>query len=85
MSYQVVLGKAAKRDLGRLDRILQQSLARHLQILINDPRPSGVVKLRGTENEWRICVGDYRIIYEIDDSKSVITILRIRHRREVYR
>jgi mRNA interferase RelE/StbE len=85
MSCQVILTKAAKRDLGHLDRMLQQSLARHLQTLIANPRPSGVAKLRGTENEWRIRVGDYRIIYEIDDNKNVVTILRIRHRREVYR
>ncbi|HXW01074.1 MAG TPA: type II toxin-antitoxin system RelE/ParE family toxin [Anaerolineae bacterium] len=53
-------------------------------MLLTDPRPSGVTKLRGTENEWRIRVGDYRVIYEIDDDKHVVTILRIRHRREAY-
>ena len=54
-------------------------------MLISNPRPPGVIKLRGAENEWRIRVGDYRIIYEIDDDKRLIAILRIRHRREVYR
>ena len=85
MSYQVVLGRVAKRDLQHLDRVWQRRVAKHLQTLIDAPRPSGVVKLRGAENEWRIRVGDYRIIYEIDDNKSLVTILRIRHRRQAYR
>jgi mRNA interferase RelE/StbE len=85
MSYQVVLSKSAKRDLNNLDKIFQQNMAKHLQSLTTGPRPDGVAKLRGTEDEWRIRVGDYRIIYEIDDDKQIITILRIKHRREVYR
>jgi len=44
-----------------------------------------MTKLRGRENRWRIRVGDYRIIYEIDESKSLVIILRIKHRREAYR
>lgn len=85
MSYQVVLSKSAKHDLSKLDKTLQQNMAKHLQSLITDPRPRGVTKLRGTEDEWRIRVGDYRIIYEIDDNKQIVAILRIRHRREAYR
>jgi mRNA interferase RelE/StbE len=85
MSYQVVLSKSAKHDLSKLDKTLQQNMANHLQSLTTDPRPHGVTKLRGTEDEWRIRVGDYRIIYEIDDNKQIVAILRIRHRREVYR
>lgn len=85
MSYQVVLPKPAERDLNRLDKTLLLNIAKHLKALEADPRPADVTKLRGTENEWRIRVGDYRIIYEVDDDKGVVTILRIRHRREAYR
>lgn len=85
MTYQVVLLKAAERDLNRLDRALSLNIAKHLKALEADPRPADVTKLRGIENEWRIRVGDYRIIYEINDDKRVVTILRIKHRREVYR
>jgi mRNA interferase RelE/StbE len=49
------------------------------------PRPPGVVKLRNVENEWRIRVGDYRIIYEIDEDEQLVIVLRIAHRREAYR
>lgn len=85
MNYQVVLNKTTKRDLHHLDEVWQRQIVKHLQTLVATPRPAGVTKLRGTENQWRIRVGDYRIIYEIDDDKRVVTILRIGHRREVYR
>ncbi|NJL92104.1 MAG: type II toxin-antitoxin system RelE/ParE family toxin, partial [Coleofasciculaceae cyanobacterium SM2_1_6] len=48
-----------------------------------DPRPSGCLKLKGREG-WRIRVGNYRVPYKIDDQQKIITILRIRHRRDVY-
>jgi mRNA interferase RelE/StbE len=49
------------------------------------PRPPGVVKSRTAGNEWRIRVGDYRVIYEIDEDERLVVILRIKHRREAYR
>jgi mRNA interferase RelE/StbE len=53
--------------------------------LETEPRPSGVVKLKNSENEYRLRVGDYRVRYEIDDAKQTILILQCKHRREVYR
>lgn len=85
MTYQVLLGKTAKSDLQHLEVAWQRRVTKQLLTLTTDPRPSGVTKLRGVENEWRIRVGAYRIIYEIDDEKRTVTVLRIRHRREVYR
>lgn len=85
MKYQVTLGKAAKRDLQRLDNIWQKRVVSRLQELVDLPRPSGVAKLRGTDNEWRIRIGDYRVIYEIDDMQQLVNVLRIKHRREAYR
>ena len=85
MKQQVTLGKAARRDLQRLDTVWQKRVVSRLQELINTPRPSGVAKLRGTDNEWRIRIGDYRVIYEIDDEQHLVNVLRIKHRREAYR
>jgi mRNA interferase RelE/StbE len=85
MSYHIAIANSAKRDMRRLDSSLQQRVAIRLQVLRNNPRPSGVKKSRDRENEWRIRVGDYRIIYEIDDDERLIVILRIKHRREAYR
>lgn len=49
-----------------------------------NPRPAGCAKLRGHKDQWRIRVGDYRVVYQIDDSQRSVNITRIAHRREVY-
>jgi len=85
MSYQIVLASSAKRDLRRLTPDLQRRIALRLHALKSTSRPTGITKLRGQGNRWRIRVGDHRIIYEIDESKSLVIILRIKHRREAYR
>jgi mRNA interferase RelE/StbE len=53
--------------------------------LAREPRPSGCRKLHGSDNAFRIRVGDYRIVYTVDDAVLVVAIERVRHRREVYR
>jgi mRNA interferase RelE/StbE len=55
-----------------------------LETLASDPRPPGCKKLKGGDREWRIRVGDYRAVYTIDDTKSLVEVTRIRHRSEVY-
>jgi len=56
-----------------------------LQQLAEDPRPSGVVKLKGADNEYRIRIGDYRVRYEINDGELTLLLLQCKHRRDVYR
>lgn len=59
---------------------------RAIQGLVAEPRPSGVKKLRDAAGDlYRIRIGDYRVIYEIDDAVIVVVIIRVRHRREAYR
>jgi len=53
--------------------------------LAQDPRPSGVKKLAGSRSDWRIRIGEYRIVYEINDKAQTITVMRVAHRRESYR
>ena len=60
-------------------------IAHALRNLAVDPRPVGYRKLTGTKHDWRIRVGDYRVIYEVTDLLKVLRVYRIRHRREVYR
>jgi mRNA interferase RelE/StbE len=55
-----------------------------LERLASTPRPPGCKKLKGGDDEWRIRVGDYRIVYEIDDTARAVDVTRIAHRREVY-
>lgn len=53
--------------------------------LTHDPRPAGVKKLVGSRRDWRVRIGDYRIVYEVDDATSTVTVMRVAHRRESYR
>ena len=53
--------------------------------LADNPRPPGCKKLKDSEGNWRIRAGAYRILYEINDARSLVTVLRIRHRKEAYR
>jgi mRNA interferase RelE/StbE len=83
--YRIFLERAAERELRRLSREIHNRIIRAIQGLVADPRPPGCRKLTGTQNDWRIRVGDYRVVYEIDDKAQVVRVNRVRHRREVYR
>ena len=83
--YQVVVERSAEKDLKRLPSQIRSRVVTALRSLAKNPRPSGSRKLAGTKHDWRVRVGDYRIIYEIADVIRVVRVQRIRHRREVYR
>ena len=83
--YQVVVERAAEKDLKRLSAEIRSRVAITLRALAENPRPPGSRKLAGTKHDWRVRVGDYRIIYEIADVIRIVRVQRIRHRREVYR
>ncbi len=83
--YRVVFTKAADRQLGKLSERLQQRLVRAAELLEDDPRPPGAKKLQGAENLWRVRVGVYRILYKIQNAKLVVLVIRIAHRKDVYR
>jgi mRNA interferase RelE/StbE len=85
VTYQVDLSKRAKRQLSKLDPDTQASIGAAIDDLAVDPRPSGVKKLKGEETVYRIRVRDYRILYEIQDDELLILVIKIGHRREVYR
>jgi mRNA interferase RelE/StbE len=53
--------------------------------LAENPRPPGCRKLVGGEGDWRLRVGDYRVLYEINDTRKVVRVLHVKHRREAYR
>ena len=68
-----------------VSRLMFSRLQTAIDALANDPRPPGCVKLAGSSDQWRIRIGDYRVIYAVDDGRSEVTILPVGHRREVYR
>lgn len=84
-SYRVELTRSAEKDLRRVDRSRVASLYEAIERLGTDPRPHGSKKLVGAERTYRIRVGDYRIVYEIEDEVLVVLVIRVAHRREAYR
>jgi mRNA interferase RelE/StbE len=82
--FEILLGSAAKKDLRRLPDAVHDRVIKAIQPLAIQPRPSGAKKLTGSKSDWRIRVGDYRILYEIADTIRVVRIYRVRHRRDVY-
>ena len=83
--YRVLLERAAEKDLSRLSSAIHDRVIAAIQALASNPRPPGCRKLAGSKNDWRIRVGDYRVIYEIADQIRIVRVNRVRHRREVYR
>lgn len=85
MTYQVEFSKLAAKQFEALPQQIQQRLLLRIDTLAKEPRPPGVKKLKGAENQYRIRVGDYRIIYEIQDRALLIVVLKVGHRGDVYR
>jgi mRNA interferase RelE/StbE len=82
--YTVRLKPRAEKDLDRLPIKMARRIWRDLLELEIDPHPQGSVKLKDREG-YRIRIGDYRVVYLINDEEKVVEVVRIAHRREVYR
>ena len=82
--YRISIKSSAAKELKKLPSELQHRIANKIEQLIEDPRLSGVIKLKGNDNLYRCRVGEYRLIYKIDDSEKKIVITRVRHRKDVY-
>ncbi len=85
MSYQVEITPAAQRQIKKLSPDVQQRIIERLEALAVEPRPPRVVKLEGEESLYRVRVGNYRIVYKIEDDILLILVAKIGHRRDVYR
>lgn len=85
MSYRLEFTKPAARQFKSLPRQVQQRLQPKIDALAMEPRPAGMVKLAGEEELYRVRVGDYRIIYTIQDDQLLVLVVTIAHRREAYR
>ena len=85
MTYRVELMPRANRQLQKLPDNVQLRIIRALRRLEDDPRPPGVKHLTGAENLWRMRVGQYRILYEIHDDRLLVLVVRVGHRKDIYR
>lgn len=84
MSYALGILPRAQRELGALSNDTYHRFREAIFALAHEPRPQSSRKLTGREG-WRLRVGDYRVLYDIDDVKQTITIVHVGHRRDVYR
>lgn len=84
MSHTVLILRRAQKELAQLPITSYERVKAAILKLGENPRPRGCRKLTGREG-WRIKVGDYRVIYEIDDDRQIVTVLHVGHRRDVYR
>jgi mRNA interferase RelE/StbE len=82
--YAVDTKPSARRELENLSDSLVARLVPKIEGLATNPRPSGCRKLRGYKDLWRIRIGDYRVVYIIDDDRKIVSVTRIAHRRDVY-
>ncbi|MFI5092124.1 MAG: type II toxin-antitoxin system RelE/ParE family toxin [Candidatus Acidiferrales bacterium] len=85
MNYTVVILRLAQKEHLAIPSPTYELIEHRLLALSGDPRPPGCKKLKGAEAAWRIRAGDYRILYEIDDARAVVTVATICHRKDVYR
>lgn len=86
ITYTVQLKPAAERDLKKIkDQVVLRRIVRAIDGLAINPRPPNVTALQGDSSILRIRVGDYRILYTIEDAALLVLVVRIGHRREVYR
>lgn len=83
-NYSVEIKQSAQKELDALDRTLFTRLDRKILALSGNPRPAGCKKLKGYKDLWRIRVGDMRVVYVIDDSAKLVSVMRVAHRREIY-
>jgi mRNA interferase RelE/StbE len=83
--YKVFLEKRAEWEIKRLPAEILHRIIPKLKTLSENPKPPGCRRITGAKNDWRIRIGDYRIIYEIDDREKAVKVMRIRHRKEVYK
>jgi mRNA interferase RelE/StbE len=85
MSYEVIIPKPVQKQLSKLPEDIRKLISEKILLLTEDPRPTGVKKLKGFDNEYRIRIGDYRVRYEVDDKALMVLVLHCKNRKDVYR
>ena len=85
MHYEIEIKASAIRELEHLPKIIARRVSRAIDSLSSNPLPPGCQKLKGEEGLYRIRVGDYRIVYMINSGRLLIPVMRVAHRKDVYR
>jgi mRNA interferase RelE/StbE len=83
--YAVTFSRSARKELEKLPPQSLERIFQKIEFLAAQPRPAGCKKLKGGQNLWRIRVGDYRVIYSLNDARQTVDVIAVRHRSEAYR
>lgn len=83
-SYAVELKPSARKELESLSNTALPRILSKIESLTLDPRPAGCKKLKGYKDFWRVRIGDWRIVYIIDDAARLVSVTRVAHRSKVY-
>jgi mRNA interferase RelE/StbE len=83
MTYRVEVAPAALRQIRKLDPAAKRRVQAAIELLSRQPRPHGATRLVGGEGEWRVRTGDYRVIYEIQDTVLLVLVVAVGHRRDI--
>jgi mRNA interferase RelE/StbE len=84
LKYPLDIKQSAQKELDALDDTLFTRIDRKILALADNPRPVGCKKLKGYKDQWRIRIGDYRVIYVIDNATKTVTVTHVAHRRKVH-
>ncbi|MFH0844670.1 MAG: type II toxin-antitoxin system RelE/ParE family toxin [Pseudomonadota bacterium] len=84
-SYKVEWKQSAARELRKLEKETISAVVKAVEALSEEPYPAGSRKLKGSVHSYRIRVGDYRVIYSMRESELTVEIIRVGHRRDIYR
>lgn len=85
MKYKLFIKPSVLKQLEKIDPVYRSKIRDKIRLLETDPRHHGSIKLSGEENAYRIRVGKYRIVYEIYDSKVLVCVFNVDHRKDIYR
>jgi mRNA interferase RelE/StbE len=83
--YSVVFARSARKELEGLPETIRRRVVSQIEQLASEPRPAGGRKLVGSEDLWRLRIGDYRVIYAVHDERKLVDIVCVRHRKDAYR
>lgn len=85
MAHKVLISPAARRDLKRIRGPERRRISAAIDGLADEPRPPGAAKLVGEVKLYRVRVGDFRIVYTVEDDRLIVLVVRIGHRKDIYR
>ena len=85
MSYKIIFSKAAEKEIEKIPRMYYVAVRNKIDSLTENPRPFDCKKLKGYDNFYRVRVSQYRVIYSIQDKRLIIEVIKIGHRKDIYR